>query len=103
MKVAAIFGSLLVAWLLVYASGAWPWLGFANFKRSSFGAGNITIDRYGADECIRNDLNSWAAWLEIHAGPHADRLMQHLIGSQQIITLRVRDEADEALRRLLQG
>jgi hypothetical protein len=29
--------------------------------------GPLTLDRYSADEGIRDDLNSWAAWLEIHA------------------------------------
>jgi hypothetical protein len=75
-------------------------LGWFHLELST-SAGNVTLDRYGADEGIRNDLNSWAAWAEIHAGEHADRLMQHLIGSRQIITLRVMREMDDELRRLL--
>lgn len=75
-------------------------LGWFHLELSS-SAGSITLDRYGADEGIRDDLNSWAAWIEIHAGEHTERLMQHLIGSQQIITLRVLQEVDDDLRRLL--
>jgi hypothetical protein len=75
-------------------------LGWFHLELSS-SAGNVTLDRYGADEGIRNDLNSWAAWLEIHGGAHAARLMQHLIGSQQIVTLRILHEIDDELRRLL--
>jgi hypothetical protein len=33
----------LVAWLTAYASGAWPWLGYAWMSRSSFGAGPVSI------------------------------------------------------------
>lgn len=43
MKVAAVLASLFAAWLGVYASGLWPWLGFANVTRRSTSAGNITI------------------------------------------------------------
>jgi hypothetical protein len=67
----------------------------------STAAGALTLDRYGANEGIRDDLNAWAAWLEIHAGAHADRLMQHMIGSQQIITLRCLQDVDDELRRVL--
>jgi hypothetical protein len=52
VKAAAIVALLLVAWLGSYASGAWPWLGWASLTRSSFGAGNLTIvgeNRRGLD------------------------------------------------------
>ncbi len=52
MKAVFVFAALFVAWVVVYASGLWPWLGFANWTRSSFGAGNITIvgeNRRGID------------------------------------------------------
>jgi hypothetical protein len=52
--------------------------------------GAIAIDRYLADEGIRDDLNTWAAWLEIHAGAHAERLMQHTISTQQLIVVHLR-------------
>jgi hypothetical protein len=75
-------------------------LGWFHLELST-SAGDVTLDRYGKDEGIRDDLNSWAAWLEVHAGAHAGRLMQHMIASAQIITLRVMDEVDDGLRRLL--
>lgn len=75
-------------------------LGWFHLELST-SVGNITLDRYGADEGIRNELNSWAAWIEIHGGEHAGRLMQQLISSQEIITLRVLQEQDDELRRLV--
>jgi len=63
--------------------------------------GAMTLDRYLADEGIRDDLNTWAAWLESHAGADAPRLMQHMISTRQIITLRCQDEVEPDLRRLL--
>src|SRR5918992_682681 len=63
--------------------------------------GHLTLDRFQADEGIRNDLNSWAAWLEIHAGERAESLMQHMIATRQIITLRCQEMPDEPLRPLL--
>src|SRR5262249_19061080 len=38
---------------------------------------------------IRDELNTWAAWVESVAdGPEAVRLMQRLIASRQVVTLR---------------
>jgi hypothetical protein len=75
-------------------------LGWFHLELST-SAGDVTLDRYGKDEGIRDDLNSWAAWLEVHAGAHAGRLMQHMIGCGQIVTLRVLQDGDADLRRLL--
>jgi len=64
-------------------------------------AGAFILDRYLADEGIRGDLNSWAAWLEEHAGVHAGWLMQHMIGTRQLITLRRDDRGDDEVARSL--
>src|SRR5438552_4025114 len=47
------------------------------------------LERFlAAEEGIRNELNTWAAWLEtIEDNPHAARLMQHMIGTKQLFTL----------------
>jgi hypothetical protein len=63
----------------------------------------IKLERYlAAEEGIRPELNSWAAWLEsVPHNPHQARLMQHMIGSQQVFTLfRPPAEQDEPLREL---
>jgi hypothetical protein len=52
LKAAVLIGSFLAGWLAIYGSGLWPWLGFVNMTRSSFGAGNLTIvgeNRRGVD------------------------------------------------------
>jgi hypothetical protein len=43
VKAAIVLTSLLVGWLASYATGVWPWLGFASLTRKSISAGNITI------------------------------------------------------------
>jgi hypothetical protein len=55
--------------------------------------GRIEVERYLADEDgIRGELNTWAAWLEALEGqPQRDRLMEHLIGTRQLFTLRQED------------
>jgi len=40
------------------------------------------------EEGIRDDLNSWAAAIEEIDTPHQRRLMQHMISTQQLFTLR---------------
>src|SRR5512132_1975777 len=35
--------AFLVGWAASYASGAWPWLGYASMTRSTFGAGPVAI------------------------------------------------------------
>lgn len=49
----------------------------------------LQLQRYLTDtDDIRDDLNSWAAWVEsVPEGPYTNRLMQHLIGTQQMFTL----------------
>lgn len=56
----------------------------------------MIVERYFADEeGIRAELNTWAAWLEEQEGnPHAPPLMERLIGTKQLFTLR-QAEADE--------
>src|SRR5437763_6809467 len=50
----------------------------------------VYVERYltGEDE-LRDDLNTWAAWLETqdHEPNHA-RLMEHVIQSKQLVTIR---------------
>jgi hypothetical protein len=58
----------------------------------------IRLERYLATEDdIRNDLNSWAAWLEtIDENPVVPHLMQHLVSSQQVFTFECsRDHFEE--------
>jgi hypothetical protein len=57
----------------------------------SLGSGTpVYVERYltGEDE-LRDDLNTWAAWLETqdHEPNHA-RLMEHVIQSKQMVTVR---------------
>jgi hypothetical protein len=49
----------------------------------------IALDRYLVrEEGIRGELNSWAAWLEtVEGNPHAPRLMEHVIRTEQLFTL----------------
>jgi hypothetical protein len=50
----------------------------------------VIVERYFADEDgVRAELNSWAAWLEAQEGnPHHVPLMERLIGTAQLFTLR---------------
>ncbi len=52
-------------------------------------AGPVEVERYlVSEEGIRAELNNWAAWVETQEGnPHQDRLMRHLIATQQVFTL----------------
>jgi hypothetical protein len=61
----------------------------------SSSAGMYILDRYSSDEGIRDDLNTWAAWLEENAGAEAERLMQRMISTRQLITLRRDDRGDD--------
>ncbi|MCI0683766.1 MAG: hypothetical protein L0Y71_16805 [Gemmataceae bacterium] len=61
--------------------------------------GVYLLDVYGSDEGIRDDLNTWAAWLEENAGDQAIRWMQHVIGTRRLITLRREDLGDDAAAR----
>jgi hypothetical protein len=51
--------------------------------------GPLHLERYlASEEGIRNELNTWAAWVEATGeGPVQARLMQHLIGTRQVFTL----------------
>jgi hypothetical protein len=56
----------------------------------------LRLERFLAtEEGIRAELNTWAAWLESkEENPHVGRLMQQMIGTKQVFTLR--DESEEA-------
>jgi hypothetical protein len=60
----------------------------------------IQLERYLTDEDdLRDELNTWAAWLETQDHEPGHRaLMQHAIGTRQLVTLRPSDAA--ALDRL---
>jgi hypothetical protein len=49
----------------------------------------LRLDRYlVGEEDLRDQLNAWAAWLEsAESSPNAHRLMQHVIGAQQLFTM----------------
>jgi len=57
----------------------------------SLGSGTpVYVERYVTDvDDLRDDLNTWATWLETqdHEPNHA-RLMEHVIQSRQLITVR---------------
>ncbi|HLW66136.1 MAG TPA: hypothetical protein VKS79_12565 [Gemmataceae bacterium] len=67
----------------------------------------LQVERYLPEEDdIRDDLDTWAAWLETQEHePNHSRLMQHVIGTQQLFTLRgPLDDADEdLLERVCEG
>lgn len=50
----------------------------------------VYLERYVATaDAIRDDLNSWAAWLEtLDYSPHNVRLMEHVIQTRQLVTVR---------------
>lgn len=56
----------------------------------------VSLERYlTAEDDIRDDLNTWAAWLEsVPANSHQGRLMQHMIGTKQLFTVQVPDGVD---------
>ena len=52
------------------------------------------LQRYLATEPgIRDELNAWAAWVELCDTPFQSTLMQHLVGTQQVYTLKAADDA----------
>jgi len=64
----------------------------------------VYVERYltGTDD-LRDDLNTWAAWLETQDHePRHRSLMEHIIGTRQLVTIRrPLDHADEVtLERL---
>jgi hypothetical protein len=62
-------------------------------------SGVYLLDLYRPDDGIRDDLNTWAAWLEENAGDQAGPLMQRMIGTHRLITLRREDRSDDAEAR----
>jgi hypothetical protein len=50
----------------------------------------VFLERYlTAEDDLRDDLNTWAAWLETQDhDPRHRSLMQHVIGTKQLLTLR---------------
>lgn len=59
----------------------------------------IRLERYLAQEDdIRDELNSWAAWLEtVDENPVVPHLMQHMVSSQQVFTFECpRDRIEDA-------
>lgn len=51
----------------------------------------ITVHRYRADEDgIRNELNSWSAWVEVQEDlDRPEDIMQQIIATQQLITMAI--------------
>ena len=50
------------------------------------------------EDDLRDELNTWAGWLETQADqPRHRELMQHVIGTKQLITLRPPDAALDSL------
>ena len=49
-----------------------------------------------AEDDLRNELNTWAAWIEsVPDNPHQNRLMQHMIGTKQLYTIELSEEDRE--------
>lgn len=71
--------------------------GWFNVELVMAGA-TIRLDRYlaSADD-IRDELNSWAAWLEtVEENPVVPHLMHHVVSSQQVFTFECpRDRIEE--------
>jgi hypothetical protein len=64
----------------------------------------LELQRFLAhQEDLRDELNSWAAWLEtVEDNPDSGRLMRHMIATTQLFTLRQVDQADEEYKYLVQ-
>lgn len=82
-------------------------LGWTSIEFSIIESGSpLRIDRYlTSDDELRDDLDTWAGWLETQDhDPAHQPLMQHVISTQQLITMRrPLDHADEnALDRACQ-
>jgi hypothetical protein len=61
------------------------------------GEAPVELERYHAgEEGIRDELNTWAAWLETHEdNPHHGPLMRHMIGTRQVFTLQQHEEGED--------
>lgn len=57
----------------------------------------IHLQRYLTnEEDLRDELNGWAAWLEtIENNKYVRRLMQHMVGSNQVFTFQLEPDLDE--------
>jgi hypothetical protein len=64
--------------------------------QSAGAAGEIRIERYlTREEGIRNELNTWAAWLEsLGERPNTVDLMRHIIETRQLFTVRSETGSD---------
>ncbi len=72
------------AWSIDYHRDDQGW--FRAEIRLSETAPPLIVDRYLAnEEGIRAELNTWAAWLELHA-PDSEPWMQRMIATTQLIT-----------------
>src|ERR1700737_2962147 len=62
---------------------------FAVQIRSTTAETPVQLERFlAAEEGIRAELNSWAAWLEtMEQHPQHVLLMSHMIGTRQLVTL----------------
>jgi hypothetical protein len=71
---------------------------------TSLESGALRIERFltEADD-IRNDLDTWAAWLEQQENnPYRLKLMQHVISTRQLLTLQSEsDSLGQEIARLL--
>jgi hypothetical protein len=61
------------------------------------GGATLHLERFGAaEEGIRAELNSWAAWLETcDHSPHSVPLMEKMIQTRQLFTLRRSDDGTD--------
>jgi hypothetical protein len=51
---------------------------------------SVSVERYlTKEDDLRDDLNTWAGWLETRADqPRHREMMQHVIGTKQLVTVR---------------
>jgi len=65
-------------------------LGWTAIDLDVAGGAPLHVERYLTDtDEIRDDLDAWAAWLETQEHEkHNQHLMQHVIGTKQLFTLR---------------
>jgi hypothetical protein len=58
----------------------------------------LQVDRFFRDEeGIREELQTWAAWLETADSPHAQALMQHMTSTRQVFTLRLPEKQEQII------
>lgn len=66
--------------------------------------GIVNVERYLATEAdVRQELNTWAAWLETRAdNPHHLQLMSRIIASPQVVTIEAAESGSDLARDLTQ-